>query len=142
MNCGFFNPREVLMYFLAIPVQESFENYFLHEQDANDCGHDAKQYIDDVVMTRVDCCPPNAHTDDGEGCSGKPMLVTLGCIEGGNQHIGCMQTGYGSKYIGIVTIDGVEDRIAHQLVKACQTCHIARCSQDGGEPILHHIPGW
>lgn len=101
------------MYFLAIPVQESFENHFLHEQDANDCGHDAKQYIDDVVMTRVDCCPPNAHTDDGEGCSGKPMLVTLGCIEGGDQHIGCMQTGYGSKYIGIVTIDGVEDRIAH-----------------------------
>ena len=93
------------MYFLAIPVQESFENYFLHEQDANDCGHDAKQYIDDVVMTRVDCCPPNAHTDDGEGCSGKPMLVTLGCIEGGDQHIGCMQTGYGSKDIGIVTID-------------------------------------
>lgn len=109
---------------------------------ANDCGHDAKQYIDDVVMTRVDCCPPNAHTDDGEGCSGKPMLVTLGCIEGGDQHIGCMQTWYGSKDIGIVTIDGVEDRIAHQLVKACQTCHIARCSQDGGEPILHHIPGW
>lgn len=122
------------MFFLAIPVQESFENYFLHEQDANDCGHDAKQYIDDVVMTRVDCCPPNAHTDDGEGCSGKPMLVTLGCIEGGDQHIGCMQTGYGSKDIGIVTIDGVEDRIAHQLVKACQTCHIARCSQDGENP--------
>ena len=104
------------------------KNELFHQYDTQKGSEDAKQHIDDVVMARVDGCPPDAHADASKCSCDKPASVAHGSIDGGDEHIGCMQTGHGSKDIGIVAIDGVKYRNAYQGIEASQSRHIAWCA--------------
>ena len=129
-------PFYLLLYF------EFLEYSLFHNQHPNEGGEDAQADINDVMMTRIDGCPPDAQADESEEQDGRPSLVAEYGIDGGYEHIGCMQAWYGSKYVGILAIQAVENLSASQLIPSSETCYIAWGVENWLKTIIHRIPRW
>lgn len=93
-------------------------------------------------MGGIYCGPPDAHADESEDAGGENMLTTLHGIYGGDEHVGGVQRWHGSKHVGVVAVDGVEDGETDERVEAVESCHVARSVEDWLKTIMDGIPWW
>ena len=99
---------------LIISVKEVSESANLHqsvlkEQPAEQCTGDSKEYIYNIVMTRVDRCSPDACHDNREKGNHIPSAFADNGIHQCHNHICRMKGRNGSKDICVSSINGVED---------------------------------
>ena len=81
---------------------------------------DAKQHVDEIVMTGIDCRPADAQRENAQQRGDNDMGMPLQGIKEGAEAIGAMQGGHGCKDIGITAVDAMEDRRPDESIKTCQ----------------------
>ena len=74
--------------------------YYSEHYRSKNTQHD----IDDIMMTGIDCRPPDAQTDAGEEHHRIPAFTAHHSINRSEEHIGSMQARHGSKDIGILAV--------------------------------------
>ena len=93
-------------------------------------------------MGGIYCGPPDAHADESEDADCEKMLTALHGIDGGDEHVSGVQRWHGSKHVGIVAVNRVEDGETDERVEAVESCHIARSVEDWLKTIMDGIPWW
>ena len=84
--CGVACPSDCV--FLVMSCHESVGPF--PQTDSCEGCQDAEQDNNDVMVTRVDGCPPDADTDESDPPRHISVLPAHGCIDGGDEHVGCM----------------------------------------------------
>ena len=74
------------------------------EEPADDGDGDAGQYVDDVVVERVDGRKPDAEADEGEERPEPPSAACLERVYEGYEHVCGVQRGKGCKDVGVARV--------------------------------------
>lgn len=136
----------ILLYILSISVDKTTECWDSHkdifeEKIPEEGDADAAEYVDYIVVGRVDGCPPDAEADYTAGNLNPCTATEAEGVDERHEHVGGMERRHGRKDIGVTGIQAVENAETGEFVETPEACDFAGGAGNEVETMRGYVPG-